>query len=696
MKRTQLIVMTLALIVMALFGPHAMAEKAAQEADEWTVMFYLCGSDLESKYGYASSFLSDIARTMYPNSWMTTVAENYGLDPQTMQVTRPGKVNVLVETGGSRSWHTQEKAEDRYVPDMAPDPRALQRWRYDVYPDDVLVESGYTLLETLPLKSMADPDTLADFIRWGKQTCPAKKYALVLWDHGGGALTGLFIDELFDNDVMYLYELRQALSDGGVQLEALIIDACLMANVETAWNARESARWLVASEEEVSGKGTAVLDWLQALYAYPECDGEWLGRCVCDMTGIMYGNGGDERAKSLLTWSVIDLSQIDRLVEACNAYFGIMCDALARYPSEVMSYMEYIFDAESYGDGRQNMVDLGSVIYNPGTMQTVSLRVRGELMDALSNAVAYVVRGPGRNAARGLSFCYPGDRDAGTLDIYAKNCPSPVYLAFIDAISHWPAPEWVYKDMDPLPDIDDIEEFRFTATKVMTPSGVPAVTFGSGESSIRDVCYNLYRLDEQTGQTVRLGHTMCEFEFEGNTVFWRASDPLHWPAIDGRLCCIDMIQEYSFDRLYNIPVQINSQEYMLRCGRAITFTYSEEDESTARTSEYTVYGVWENYDDYSRLMSRSVQPLAMYAGQEFRLMYPLDISEKRKRYAFSDDLTMYRSLDIKEIPLPPGTYYIEYEARDIFMRSTLVDRLEFQWDGENVTFPHIDEWVDAP
>ena len=36
----------------------------------------------------------------------------------------------------------------------------------------------------------------------------------MLWDHSGGVKTGLFIDELFDNDVMYLYELRQALGCG--------------------------------------------------------------------------------------------------------------------------------------------------------------------------------------------------------------------------------------------------------------------------------------------------------------------------------------------------------------------------------------------------------------------------------------------------------------------------------------------------
>ena len=32
------------------------APALAEELDEWTVMFYLCGSDLESKNGYATGW----------------------------------------------------------------------------------------------------------------------------------------------------------------------------------------------------------------------------------------------------------------------------------------------------------------------------------------------------------------------------------------------------------------------------------------------------------------------------------------------------------------------------------------------------------------------------------------------------------------------------------------------------------------
>ena len=221
--------------------------------------------------------------------------------------------------------------------------------------------------QTLPLQSMADPETLTDFIRWGAENYPAKKYALVLWDHGGGSKTGLFIDELFDGDVMYLDELSAACADGGVHLEAVLFDACLMANLETAYAVKDSANWMIASEELVAGKGSAVDDWLQQLYISPYLDGEWLGRWVCDMTQIKYTDEGDEQAQQLLTWSVIDLKQDPAVVEMLDAVYANIGHVYTAYP-KLMSYLaNYMNDLERFGtnEGDERMWDLASMFYAP-------------------------------------------------------------------------------------------------------------------------------------------------------------------------------------------------------------------------------------------------------------------------------------------------------------------------------------------
>ena len=65
-----------------------------------------------------------------------------------------------------------------------------------------------------------------------------------------------------------------------------------------------------------------------------------------------------------------------------------------------------------------------------------------------------------------LSFCDAFGFSAEELDIYARNCPSAHYLAFLDAvIPGWTAPEWVYEAVEPLLDIRERTEYRATIAK---------------------------------------------------------------------------------------------------------------------------------------------------------------------------------------------------------------------------------------
>ena len=655
-------------------------------ADDWTVLFYFCGSDLESEYGYATGNLAEIGSVHYPDCFLETITSKYGEENTLTPSVEPGRVNILIETGGSGAWRGEELGLD-----IAED--ALQRWRFGYYPYGGEADGprdGFELVETLPLQSMAAPETLADFIRWGTQTYPAQKYALVLWDHGGGAGTGLFVDELFGGDVMYLYELRQALADGGAHFETVVIDACLMANIETAWSVKDHADWLVASEEIVPGKGTAVGDWLQQLVTHADCDGEWLGRCVCEMTGVKYANEEDDLGKQLLTWSVIDLSEIDGVMAPLERFFELLDDAMKRYPMLAAEYAHFFAMSNEYGDGSQDMRDLANVFFYPGYISAMDIGLRNEILDALAKAVAYVVRGSGRSSARGLSICYPVSFDGDALDIYAKNFPVPAYLAYLDAITDWTAPDWVYEQVERPPEVDDIEEFRYSIIKRTTDDGMPAIGFDEPPTHLVGIFYRLYRLDEDTGEVIRLGRTFCDYVFtaDGNVLF-RAAEPTRWPSVDRELLCIDLIELLGTQELYNVPVQIGSQNHILRCGRNVFYENGVE----ARKGDYEIYGVWEGYDENSELMSRSVKSLAMLAGQEYRFLYPVDVKGGgRARYLAGEPMTMYRALSVKERPLPAGTYYVEYELQDTFLRSTVTERFEFQWDGKQMTFPEGFVW----
>ena len=642
----------------------------------WTVMFYLCGSDLESKYGYATGNLEEIAQCKRHTSILGDIAREYGDEVDDSDVQQPEQVHVLIQTGGSKTWRARGELNMNISSDC------LQRWYYDANKADASPEEmgeGFLLKEELPLASMSDPGTLTDFIRWSAEMYPAEKYALVLWDHGGGA-KGIIIDELYDGDMMRLEELHNALADANVPLEVVLFDACLMANLETACAISDSARWMCASEEVVAGKGTAIGDWLQRLYYMPECDGERLCRWICDMTQTKYANEDDEQAQQLMTWSVIDLSQIERVELAFDRFFAMVGQVYARYPKLMSLYAQRIIHAEDFGVWGDNLWDLAGVFYDLEMSSAVDMNIQRDMLDALTDAVTYSVRGMGRSAARGLSFCYAVDFDSEELSIYAQSCPSPHYLAFLDAITPWTAPDWVYEFADRLPEIDTIEEYEVTVEKHVQENGTPSFSFvGDSVTGVSSVRFHVYRPNEDTGQTVSLG-VLPAYDDEGEFIV----DAPIWPSIEGVLCNAEVTSMGGTDItafLFNVPIQIGSDVWYLRCGYDMA------------VDAYTVYGLWEGFDSDSTLFNRNVKPLSQLAGQEYRLMYPVDgIEDHYTRFESSKKLTMYRSLELEDMPLPEGQYYLQFIVFDLFMRPMELERIEVSWDGETLSFPENTSW----
>ncbi len=667
------------------------------ELPEWTVLFYLCGSDLESRHGFASGIISAISECVNPVEALEIFERIVDPKMDVLERKETEQVNVVIETGGSEEWDSEKAG-------VTINEKSLQRWSY--VPGKDYIETRVRLEQELPLQSMADPETLSDFIRWGTQAYPAKKYALVLWGHGDGAKTGILNDELFDNDVMILDELRQALNDGGVFFEALLLDACMMANLETACAVQKNAAWMIASEEMVPGRGTAVDNWLQELYNYPRQNGKMLGRNICEMTQNAYANTDDEQSNSIITCSVIDLSKIDRVNALADQFFKLILDTYINHPSRLSIFTAFMYEAEEYGDSMQNMRDIGSIFYRTLSTLLMGEDLRNDMIDALNEAVVYAVRGPGRSAARGLSFCYATDFSNEELDIYARNCMSPHYLEFLDAITPWSAPDWIYETVEVMPEIETLREYRLVVEKCMTVQDVPGFSIRS-DMQLDSPCYTLYQMDEDTEQKIRLGRTMCRsYEDDQGRVIWSAVEPWLWPSIDGEFCSIDLIsnvkaedyfsEEEIKQALYSVPIQIGPNTWNLRYGRQyqLKLPGMAEEVGKVHPSQYTVYGLWEGYDDDTKLLSRNVKSLSQLAGQEYQLLYPVDESgiSGKTEYIIGEKHTLHRALDIEAQALPAGTYYLQYEVLDMFMRPIPLETIELVWDGETLSFPEGFSW----
>ncbi len=245
-----------------------------------TVMVYVVGSDLESEGKNATVDLSEISR-----SGVNTDANN-----------------ILVCTGGAAKWHND------YV---TAEENAILKLNSD----------SFEKVESYPVSNMADSSTLTRFINYGMSTYPNDQYILILWNHGAGPIFGYGQDELHENDLLTMDELQTALKDANVgsknKFELIGFDACIMANIETAWCLKDYANYLVASQETEPGTGWDY-SFLKKLEYYP--DGKALATEIIDSYYTTTLKNYSSNVE--LTLSCLDLSKIEATEKCLNDLFA--------------------------------------------------------------------------------------------------------------------------------------------------------------------------------------------------------------------------------------------------------------------------------------------------------------------------------------------------------------------------------------
>jgi len=112
-------------------------------------------------------------------------------------------------------------------------------------------------LETLGDTNMADPQVLSDFIQWGIKNYPAQHYFLIVSDHGR-AWKELLDDDGHKNSMtvpQFGMALKNSREQTGVKIDVLGMDACLTGSTEFAYEVKDGADFLVASEETENKEG---------------------------------------------------------------------------------------------------------------------------------------------------------------------------------------------------------------------------------------------------------------------------------------------------------------------------------------------------------------------------------------------------------------------------------------------------------
>lgn len=247
--------------------------------DTVTLMVYMCGTDLESRSGMATSDLQEMINA--------DLSEN---------------VNLLVYTGGCKAWKNSAMSSS-----------TNQIWQ--------VKDEGVSCIEKdLGSKSMTDPDTLSSFIKWCSANYPANRYSLIFWDHGGGSVSGYGYDEKFSSSgSMSLAGINEALNDGGVTFDFIGFDACLMATAENALMLTKHADYLIASEETEPGVGWYYTNWLSKLSENTSMSTLEIGKNIIDDFVDVCAQKCSGQSTTL---SIVDLAEFEATVPGALTKFS--------------------------------------------------------------------------------------------------------------------------------------------------------------------------------------------------------------------------------------------------------------------------------------------------------------------------------------------------------------------------------------
>jgi hypothetical protein len=166
--------------------------------------------------------------------------------------------------------------------------------------------AGLSSATSLGALDMTAPARLAEFARWGVETYPAQRTAIILWDHGFGWRGG-FVDSK-TSGTLSLREITTGLRDSGVHPDLVAFDACLMGMHEVEMSLRGVTDILVASEEVAPGGGFPYNALLSRWIATPTQTAQQFGTTIAEEYSNYFDTG--LRARSV-TMSVVDLTKAD-------------------------------------------------------------------------------------------------------------------------------------------------------------------------------------------------------------------------------------------------------------------------------------------------------------------------------------------------------------------------------------------------
>ena len=642
----------------------------------WTVMVYMCGSNLESEGGMASTDIAEMLES--------SVKDN---------------IRFLVCTGGAEQWQNGISAE-----------------KNQVY---CISDGNAELVAESDKSDMGDASTLHEFLHYGVQNYPAANMGLVFWNHGGGSITGVCFDDFYEGDSLFLKEIDAALysvyDEMTCPFEFIGFDACLMSTVETAAILASHARYMVASEEIEPGYGWDYTAIGNSIASNPNESGAELGKVICDS---FYESCKAVESEEAATLSVIDLRKVDDLMLAFDSYAKDIYELTEQESTdELAKVIRSITAADNFGGNTKstyytNMVDLGGII-EAGTDYSGNASAA---LTALKNAVVYTKNGSDHKNACGLSSYYPlkieGSQELG---IFKDICISSYYLGLIDKLAYGAAgagdigrydnssllssflADWSDDEYDSDEDYTyepEPEELWDTFDNEQAGGTSELISFELEPTFNEDGDYGfiltqdalaqtdyveaaVYMMTDDLTEIIELGYTGDIYSDWEHGMFIDNFDGFWFSLPDGQLLAAYLMQECDGYDLYTSPILLNGEETNL------IFAYDYEN------TEVYFISVWDGISE-TGASSRGEDELK--AGDTIvPIYYATEIETEEQSYYYGDEYVYDGESEPSFNYLYDGEYLYGFIINDIFGNYYETDYINFTVKDDEIYFDALED-----
>jgi hypothetical protein len=476
----------------------------------------MCDSTLESKSGEATKNINEM-----------------------LSVNADENVNIIIQTGGTSNWSTTGIS-------------ATNADRYKIENKKlVLIE------RSAENQNFGESQTLTDFVNFGLTNYPAGHTALILWDHGGGSVKGVCLDENYDNDFLTLPELGTALKDADIKTKFDFIgfDACLMATYETASVLSPYANYMLASEEKEPSGGwnyTTLMTKLGSNSFYDD---------------MLSAYAEKSKKKEYYTLSYFDLNGMAEVDKMLSQLIDEM-SALGK-----RDVVNAINSAMTFGLSGSGLFDLGNLF--------TYFDIDGDYTNYVSSVSSEL-----RSGATGLSIYFPLYDESG-LSNYLTVSQNEKYNNFLTdfATNNGETINFVnYAQV-----VDNKLTFTIDPDSMANFAEAEYVLFSFNDDEYSSKAY-LLGIDNDT--TV-IGNKIT-ISFEGR-----------WVEFGGKLLCCTILDEYDGYTIYQAPVMVNDEDATL------LFGYSP------KTKKTNVIGIIFDGDENGRVYSLDDGDMVLIIGKEY-------------------------------------------------------------------------------